>query len=54
MKPPKCDYKNWDGQKYEQDKESFARKITGPKSRLCWGYSDIPDEDWPFKRKNEG
>lgn len=50
-KEPKCDYKNWDGQKYEEDKATYRKKITGPKSRLSWGFSDIKDDDWPFKKR---
>jgi len=49
-KPPKCDYENYDGVKYEEEKKMHS-KLTTPKSRWSWSFSDIPDEDWPFPKK---
>jgi len=51
-KPPKCDYENYDGVKYEEEKKMHS-KLTTPKSRWSWSFSDIPDEDWPFPKKEQ-
>jgi len=54
MKPPECDYDNYDGKSYEEDKATF-KKVSqgGPKSRVSWGFADIPDDRWPFKKKTK-
>lgn len=57
IKPPKCDYQNYDGVSYEEDKAAY-RKLTGPKSRFSFpltskakdNYDDI---DWTIKTKSK-
>ena len=57
VKKPKCDYRAKDGPAiYEQDKARH-RRLTGPKSRLGWGYTDLDnwDEiDWSKKGDKNG
>jgi len=50
-KAPVCDYVNYDGVKYEEDKATF-RKHSTPKSRSCYSHNcDNYDEiDWSKKR----
>ena len=55
IKKPVCDYENWDGVKYEEDKAMY-RKLDGPKSRWSWGgwgnnYDAI---DWSRNGKESG
>ena len=53
MQEPKCDFSKKDaGQIFEEDK-MMAKKITGPKSRLSWSFSDMKQSDWDriFGRK---
>ena len=55
IKAPVCDYENYDGVKYEDDKASFKR-LTGPKSRLGFSNADMGKDwydeiDWSKKSK---
>jgi hypothetical protein len=36
-----------------QDERDMRKKLEAPKSRWSWSYSDIPDEDWPFKKEED-
>lgn len=45
IKKPICDYENYDGISHEEDK-AMHRKLTNPKSRWSWSFSDTSQEDW--------
>ena len=56
IKKPVCDYENYDGVKYEEDK-AMHRKLTTPKSRWSWSFSNCDnfDEiDFSKKGKKDG